>query len=276
MSEKVNTNLKISSTARLTECAILLALATVLSFAKIIDLPYGGSVTVCSMLPIVIAAYRHGTPWGILTAFVYSIIQLLLGLSNVSYGTTVLAVVSIILFDYIIAFTVIGLGGIFKKAVKNQTTAILLGVLLISLLRYVCHTYVGCTVWAGLSIPSTDAFIFSLAYNGTYMLPETIINIIGAVLISDAVCFTTKSITMNVRTKTRNPSLNIIANIVLAAAAIVDVAVIGGYLQNPKTGDFDITGLTRLTVANYATLAIATILGVVIFAVLKVISKKSK
>ena len=63
----------------------MIALSTVLSLIKIIDMPYGGSVTVASMLPIVIAAYRHGAIWGLGTAMVNSAMQLLLGLNNLSY-----------------------------------------------------------------------------------------------------------------------------------------------------------------------------------------------
>ena len=53
---------------RLTESAIMLAFATVLSLVKIVDLPYGGSITACSMLPILIIAYRYGTGWGLFCA----------------------------------------------------------------------------------------------------------------------------------------------------------------------------------------------------------------
>ena len=51
---------------RLTESAIMIAAATILSMFKLVELPYGGSITLASMLPIVIIAYRYGTAWGIL------------------------------------------------------------------------------------------------------------------------------------------------------------------------------------------------------------------
>ena len=72
-----------SKSIRLTESTIMLAFATVLSLIKIVDMPFGGSVTACSMLPILIIAYRYGTKWGLFTAFVYSVLQLILGVSNV-------------------------------------------------------------------------------------------------------------------------------------------------------------------------------------------------
>lgn len=78
-------------------------MAFVLSFIKIIDMPYGGAVTAASMLPIIIAGYRHGLKWGLITSFTYSILQLLTGLSNVSYATSTTAMIAIILLDYIVA-----------------------------------------------------------------------------------------------------------------------------------------------------------------------------
>ena len=65
----------ISNARKITEAAIMIALATVLSLIKLLDLPYGGSVTIASMLPVIIIAYRHGLRFGLLTGFVFGIIQ---------------------------------------------------------------------------------------------------------------------------------------------------------------------------------------------------------
>lgn len=102
------------------ECAIMIALAAVLSFVKILELPYGGSVTAFSIVPIVIISYRHGVKWGLLSGFVFSIIQLIQGASNLSYATSFWAAVTIILFDYVIAFTVIGLAGFLRNKVSKS------------------------------------------------------------------------------------------------------------------------------------------------------------
>lgn len=72
------------------ECAIMIALAAVLSFVKILELPYGGSVTAFSIVPIVIISYRHGVKWGLLSGFVFSIIQLIQTASTLSYATLIL------------------------------------------------------------------------------------------------------------------------------------------------------------------------------------------
>lgn len=171
----------------LCESAIMIALATVLSMLKI-EWPFGGSITVCSMLPILVIGYRYKPLFGFFTGVVYGLIQMLLGLSNFSYATSWQAVVMILFFDYLIAFGVIGLGGIFRKFINNQAVALGLGALLAGLLRFVCHFISGVTVWGGFA-EDMPAWLYSIIYNGVYMLPETIILIIGAVIVGLIVDF---------------------------------------------------------------------------------------
>ncbi len=166
---------------RLTESAIMLAFATILSMVKLVDLPYGGSITAFSMLPILLIAYRYGTGWGLFTAFAHSLLQLLLGMNALSYATSAGAAVAIILLDYVVAFLVLGLGGIFRGKLRSQGAALAAGAILTGALRYICHVISGCTVWAGLSIPDSHALLYSLAYNATYMVPEILITVVGAV-----------------------------------------------------------------------------------------------
>lgn len=159
---------------RLTESAIMIAAATILSMFKLVELPYGGSITLASMLPIVIIAYRYGTAWGILCGLVHGAIQLLLGSGTLSYVTGAASVVAVILLDYIVAFAVCGLAGIFRN-IKKQSTGLLCGAVLVSVLRYACHVVSGFTVWRDISVPAADAVIYSFIYNATYMLPEMIV-----------------------------------------------------------------------------------------------------
>ena len=100
----------VSIAKRLAEAALLIAMGTVLSVFKLIDLPYGGSVTVGSMLPVLIIAYRYGTGFGMASSLAFGIIQQLLGLKTLSYVTTWQSILAVILLDYIVAFMVIGLG----------------------------------------------------------------------------------------------------------------------------------------------------------------------
>ena len=112
---------------RLVESGLMLALATILSMVKVLDLPYGGSITAFSALPILLVGYRHGTAHGLFTAFAYALMQLILGLNTLNYATSVGAAVAIVILDYLLAFTVLGLGGIFRKKVQSQGAALVLG-----------------------------------------------------------------------------------------------------------------------------------------------------
>ncbi len=263
-----------NKSVRLTESAIMLAFATVLSLVKIVDLPYGGSITACSMLPILIIAYRYGTSWGLFTAAAFSLLQLVTGMNSVLYGTTPGAVAAIVLLDYIIAFLVLGLGGIFRRVIKSQSAALVAGGLLACVLRYICHVISGCTVWAGLSIPTQDALLYSFAYNATYMVPETIILLVGAVCVSRVLDFRGEGIT-RVQPQAKRPDpavfLSGVGIAILVAAAAFDVASIFPALQNAETGDFDITGIQ--TVA-WLPVVLVTVAGAALFAVLTLLARR--
>ncbi len=170
----------------LCECAVMVALATVLSLIKI-EFPYGGSITICSMLPILIIGYRYKPLVGCLTGVVYGLIQMLFGMSNFAYATSWQAALMILFFDYLIAFGVIGLGGVFR-GIKNQAVGLALGALFASVLRFLCHFLSGITVWAGFA-DGMPVWLYSLIYNGLYMLPEFGILIAAAIALGLLVDF---------------------------------------------------------------------------------------
>ena len=62
-----------------------------------------------------------------------------MGLDSLQWVTTWQSILAVVLLDYIIAFMVTGLGGIFRHIIKNQATALSLGTLLVCVLRYICH-----------------------------------------------------------------------------------------------------------------------------------------
>ena len=131
---------------RLTASGIMIALATVLSLVTIVKMPLGGSLTPVSMLPICMIAIIYGTGWGLGTAFAYALVQLIIDFSSaLTWGLSVPALVACFVFDYILAFTVLGFAGLFRK---KGTAGILGGVALALLLRYVCHIISGGTVFA--------------------------------------------------------------------------------------------------------------------------------
>nr|MCR5310692.1 energy-coupled thiamine transporter ThiT [Lachnospiraceae bacterium] len=266
----------VSLAKRLAEAALMLAVGTVLSLFKLIDLPYGGSVTVGSMLPVLIIAYRYGTSFGLLTGFVFGAIQQLLGLKTLSYVTTWQSVVAVIVLDYAIAFMVIGFGGLFRK-LSSQKTALLSGAVLVGILRFICHVISGATVWAGLSIPTNAALIYSIGYNATYMIPETIITAVLAYYIGSVLDFRADPITaFSAPAKKSFPVLKWIGGLILTIALIVDVRFVFSNLQNAETGDFDITGLasTNWTVVLIVS-AVAVAAAVVLFTIDNAKSKKA-
>lgn len=166
------------NTRRLTESALLVAMATVLSFIKFESFwVKGGSITLASMLPLVLISYRHGLKWGAFSAFVYSIIQALLGASNFGYSSSFAIWIGILILDYLLPFTVIGLSSMFKNISKDKLVAILIGMFITYFMRFASHTISGWIVWGSIyNNVGWEAFTFSFLYNGSYMLPEYIIS----------------------------------------------------------------------------------------------------
>lgn len=183
MSKKINVT-------RLTVTAVMIALATALSLVKIFKMPLGGSVTLLSMLPIVILPVMFSTGWGLASAFIYSLIQLCLGIVGdglLAWGLTPVCLIGCILLDYVFAFSALGLAGVFKK---YGTKGILFGVALALAVRFLCHFISGFVIFSTLSqfdlfgsTFSNRPILYSFAYNGLYMLPELVLTEIGAVLV---------------------------------------------------------------------------------------------
>ena len=171
--------MKNTKTKKLVTCAILIALATVLSlFTLGIKMPLGGSLTLLSMVPICLISIMFGLNWGFASAFVYSVIQLLIDLpAALGWGMDGKTWIGMIIFDYLVAFTVLGIAGKFRK--KGSLGAMLGGVLAL-VLRYVSHIISG-TIFFAMWMPEewSSPLIYSICYNGAFMLPEIILTAIG-------------------------------------------------------------------------------------------------
>ncbi len=164
---------------------MLIAVGTVLSLFTFKG-PWvlGGGITFCSMLPLVMIAQRYGTRWGLFSALVYSLLQLLLGLSNVQYMPTVASAVAVVLLDYVAAFSLIGFSASFNRFLKDHRLALVVGIAVTFLGRFVCHFISGLVLWEAI-FPNELGWapaVWSLAYNSSYMLPEIIITSIVAFL----------------------------------------------------------------------------------------------
>lgn len=160
------------------QCAILIAMGTVLSLIPI-PMPWliwGGSLTPLSMLPICLIGLLNGPKWGLGSAFIFSVFQLLIG-NCFAWGLTPAVLVICILFDYIVAYSVLGITGFFKGRSK---ITMCVGIGAAVLLRMVCHYITGVTIWeATMPEEFTNVWLYSLVYNGSYMLPETILTVLG-------------------------------------------------------------------------------------------------
>lgn len=172
-------------TRTLVECGLMVALSIVLSFITVYELPQGGSITAASMMPLVIISFRHGPRWGILSSAVYGVLQIvpLGGLKNVMYCTTLVAMVLCVLLDYVLAYGAMGLACIFGAPIKNRDASVAVGAVVAGLLRYLCSFLSGILLWGGYAPEDMPVWLYSLTYNGSYMIPEIILTAVVAVLV---------------------------------------------------------------------------------------------
>lgn len=170
-----------SKTMILAECAVMVALSTALSLVKLWEMPLGGSVTLLSMLPVMLIALRHGTAIGLGTAFVYATGQLFLGLpSLMSWGMTPAMWVGSVVFDYLLAFTLLGFAGVFKRYGVKGAIA---GIVFACAFRFVSHFISGSIFFAVWCPEGWNVILYSICYNGAYMGVELVLTILGASLL---------------------------------------------------------------------------------------------
>ena len=209
-------------TQRLTMSAVMIALSAVLAIVcaliPFLNLPFGGGFTIASMLPIVLVSYMYGIKWGFFVSATYSVLQILMDLALGTSSSVIMALfmpssdgymgafaaVAILVIDYFIAYTVLGIGGIFRNKIKNKTAALCVGSILALSLRYLAHIISGAIfygAWAEWFF-SQDGFyaiggwilehisggalalVYSIFYNGLYMIPEIVITAVAAIVVS--------------------------------------------------------------------------------------------
>ena len=169
------------------ECAIMLALAFALSYAKLFEMPMGGSVTLASMLPIMLISIKYGNVVGLSCAFLYSGMQLLQAFlqGNVfPYCETGVTLVICIIFDYVYPFTILGLAGLFKniKAFRHKEIGAYLGMISVVALRFLSHFITGVVIWGQWAPEGMGKFLYSFLYNGGFLSLDFAIYIVCAVL----------------------------------------------------------------------------------------------
>ena len=201
---------------RLVESAMLLALAVVLELVSKMFIPeqtFGGQLTIVCMLPVVLISYRYGLKWGFFSAFVYAILEMAIGMKNVTaafqpgyFGdeAVILYAFIMIILDYLVAYTCLGLGGLFRNKIKNNGVSLMCGSIVALSCRYVAHILSGYVLFSGWAEwyftqegfpawgtvltesvgPDILSLLYSVVYNGMYMIPEIILTAVAALLIA--------------------------------------------------------------------------------------------
>ncbi len=174
------------TTKQLVVSAMFIAISIALNELLKFDLPFiqGGGVTVFSMVPLALIGWVWGPAWGFASGCIMGALDMVIGgLSNFAWVSGIPAYLTLILFDYVVAYGCGGLAGIFRNKIKNNILAIGLGAGVACFLRFICHFLTGITIWADYSENITAVIIGSITYNGAYMLPELIVTVIGAVAV---------------------------------------------------------------------------------------------
>ncbi len=158
----------------LTEGAVMIALAEILSFLPLYKLPWGGSIDL-AMLPVILYAVRWGFGPGMVMSFAHGFLQMLFE-GGIAIGW------QSILGDYLVAYAVLGVAGIFKgKFVPGAVVA--------CVLRFLVHYVVGATVWAAympetfFGLKMVTPWVYSALYNGAYMLPDLCMVLVAGLLL---------------------------------------------------------------------------------------------
>ena len=172
------------NTLTLVEGAAMIALAAVLSLIKIYKLPWGGSITLLSMLPVCMFSIKHGVKKGLVISVLYSVVQLFLDLSEVlSWGLTAGILVACFALDYILAYSMLGFAGLFNKKGMGGWIA---GTVIAMLLRLAMLYLSGVLIWHSVgeiwNLNIGNQYIYSLIYNGSYMVPEILFTVIASVI----------------------------------------------------------------------------------------------
>ena len=250
------------NTLALCEGGIMIALSTVLAMLKLIDMPYGGSVTFAQMLPIIIFAYRHGPKFGMGAALTASLIQLLLGLENFSYLPLVTwySIVALALLDYVVAYSAFGIAGFLKKKMDYRK-AMLIGGLVASVIRYLCHVISGFTAWTAFEISDAAVLLYSVGYNATYMIPETIVLLAATYYLASAIDFSKDVPARAIRVSSNDGTslMIMLSGVAIFAAIIVDTVLVFSKLQNADSGDFDLSGLKEVDWISFAVVTVVCI-----------------
>lgn len=163
------------STRMLALGAICLALSSVLSMIKIFEAPFGGSITAVSMLPLILFAYAYGVGPGLTFGVTYGVLQCILDPKVIGLWQ--------FLLDYPVAFGMIGLAGLFHHS-KNDSVGLIAGSVVACVARWLAAVASGVAFYSDYAEGTgMSPLVYSITYNGAYMLPECIVTAVVAALV---------------------------------------------------------------------------------------------
>lgn len=161
----------------LVEGAAMVALAIVIDLLMgfIPSQPQGGSITL-AVLPVLFFAYRRGTAAGLLAGLVWSATQMLIGGFYVPPANTWWSIVLCVLLDYVLVFSVTGIAPLFAKLCGHRRLlGYSVGAVCVGILRYVSHALSGAILWGSYAPEEMNIWIYTITYNGAYMIPNIIL-----------------------------------------------------------------------------------------------------
>lgn len=167
------------NTRVIVEVSIMVALAFVFEvvFTAFPGMPMGGRISL-SMLPIIIVSWRRGIVPGIVAGLVFGVLNMLLdGIGPAAWGITWTVFVGAIFIDYLFAFGSVGLAGLLKKPFNDNVYSFGAAIVMVGFIRFMFHFTAGLIFWAAWADEVQEGMnpaLYSMIYNGTYMLPTTI------------------------------------------------------------------------------------------------------
>lgn len=165
------------NTRSITYAGILIALSFALSYVRVVKMPMGGSITLVSLLPIMLYSYMFGVRKGVIIGVIYGVLQAI-------QDPWILHPAQFLL-DYPIAFAGIGLAGILKNTKLNPRLSFVLGGIIATMFRLLAHFLSGVFAFGSFAsyYDMTSPYLYSIAYNATFVLPDAALAIlVGALL----------------------------------------------------------------------------------------------
>ncbi len=165
----------------------MVALAYVLSMIPFISLPWGGDITLFSTLPLFLMSLRHSLKWGLGTAAVYSVLQLLQGLDSVAAvpAKTFFTMALCALLDYLIAYAVLGFAGAIARRFKGHPIGgLCAGIAVTGFVRYLSSVLSGALLWGEYAWEGWPVWPYSAAYNALWCLPDLALVLVAVLLLS--------------------------------------------------------------------------------------------